>query len=205
MKKYLIIFTLIFSVFALGQVKQAYAQAGSMMGSQATSTPAQGAMQTASVETVLQDILSKQKVSTIQQLDLSKISDDDWEKLGDAVMEQAHPGQAHEVMDQMMGGEGSSTLRQMHINMGKAYLGYGNNGYGMMGGGFMGMMSGGGMMGFGANQAFQGQYPANGYGSMMGYNSYFGANNVLMSIALVALIVFLIAGTYYFLRQSNRK
>lgn len=204
MKKYLVTVALIFSIFALASGRQIHAQTGSMMGVQNTTTPSQGEMQTASVETVLQDILSQQKVSTIQQLDLSKISDDDWEKLGDAVMEQAHPGQAHEAMDQMMGGEGSASLRQMHIYMGRAYLGYGTNnnyGYGMMGGGFMG----GGMMGFGANQGFQGQYPGNGYGAMMGYNSYLGANNVLMSIALVALIVFLIAGTYYFLRQSHRK
>lgn len=191
-------------MFALGRARSAYAQAGSIMGNQDTNTLAQREMQTESIETVLQSILNQQKVSTIQQLDLSKISDETWEKLGDAVMEQAHPGQAHEAMDQMMGGEGSVSLRQMHINMGKAYLGYGN-GYGMMGGGFMGMMGGSGMMGFGANQGFQGQYPGYGFGGMMGYNNFPSGNNLLMSIVLIALIVFLISGTYYFLRQSYRK
>jgi len=112
-------------------------------------------LHTESIETVLQAILNQQKVSTIQRLDLSKISDDDWERLGDAVMELQHPGQAHEVMDQMMGGEGSDSLKAMHIYMGQRYLDCssdlgmmgGTSGMtgGMMGGNMMGMM-GGGMM-----------------------------------------------------------
>ena len=70
----------------------------------------------------------------MQNLNLTKINDTQWESLGDAVMEIQHPGQAHEIMDQMMGGEGSDSLKQMHINMGKGYLGYsGNYRYGMMG------------------------------------------------------------------------
>jgi hypothetical protein len=67
------------------------------------------------------------------------------------------------------------------------------------------MMGGGGMMGFGANQGFQGQYPSNWLGAMMGYNNLLGGSNLLISIALIALIVFLISGTYYFLRQLHRK
>src|SRR3989344_4681641 len=120
-------------------------------------------LHTESIETVLQAILNQQKVSTIQRLDLSKISDDDWERLGDAVMELQHPGQAHEVMDQMMGGEGSESLRQMHINMGKAYLGYGGNyGHEMMSGGMMGMMN---MMMEGGGNPMMGYFSTNPMGT----------------------------------------
>jgi len=111
---------------------------------------------TESVEIVLQGLLTKQKIDTIQKLDCEKINDDDFERLGDAVMEQQHPGQAHEVMDRMMGGEGSESLQRMHIAMGSNYLGCAiNSEFGMMGGGMMSMMMGGGgksMMGnFGSN------------------------------------------------------
>ncbi len=175
---------------------------GSMMGTQetpATST-SQGDMQVESVETVLQEILGQQKVSTIQQLDLSKVSDDDWERLGDAVMEVQHPGQAHEAMDRMMGGEGSESLRQMHINMGKAYLGYGGN-YGP------GMMGGGGMMGnWNNNSSLRGGgFPMMGFGSMMGYGGNAGVYGILGSVTWIALIVFLVAGAYYFIKQAGKK
>jgi len=147
-------------------------------------------LHTESIETVLQAILNQQKVSTIQRLDLSKISDDDWERLGDAVMELQHPGQAHEVMDQMMGGEGSEILRQMHINMGKAYLGYGGNyGSGMM---RDGMMGGGG-------------FPMMGFGSMMGYAGNSGVYGILGGITWIALVIFLVAGAYFFIKQAGKK
>jgi len=114
---------------------------------------------TESVEIVLQELLTNQKIETIQKLDCEKINDDDLERLGDAVMEQQHPGQAHEVMDQMMGGEGSESLRRIHIAMGSNYLGCGENStFGMMGSAFapesFGGTRGGGksMMGnFGSN------------------------------------------------------
>src|SRR3989338_697642 len=61
-----------------------------------------------------------------------KLTDEQLESIGDYYMEQMHPGEAHEMMDQMMGGEGSESLRQVHINMAKrlycnenVYIGYG--------------------------------------------------------------------------------
>jgi len=51
----------------------------------------------------------------------SELSDDQLEILGDYYMEQMHPGDLHEVMDERMGGEGSENLRLVHINMAKMF------------------------------------------------------------------------------------
>ena len=47
----------------------------------------------------------------------SQLSDDELEAIGEYYMEQMHPGQQHVMMDNMMGGEGSASLKQAHINM----------------------------------------------------------------------------------------
>jgi hypothetical protein len=138
---------------------------------------------TESVETVLQELLTKQQVDTIQKLDCEKVNDDDLERLGDAIMEQQHPGQAHEIMDQMMGGEGSESLQQIHIAMGSNYLGCGE------GSGF-GTGGGRGMMGF---------------GSMMGYGGFSNAHGLLAGTTWIALIIFLVAGAYFFIKQAGKK
>lgn len=150
-----------------------------------------------SVDVVLQEILDRQNVSNLKDLNISKISDDEFEELGDAIMETRHPGEAHEIMDEMMGGEGSESLRQMHINMGKAFFGYyetnyNENDYGM----------GMGMMGRTWDNSFN-RYPNQNMmaaPSMMGYG--FG---LLNSLTWIALITFLAAGTYFFIKQANKK
>lgn len=200
MKKTILAGLIIFSSLFLINIRTTYAQMGSMMGIDNGETQVntdEGHAE--SVETVLQDILNQQNVSTIQKLDVSKISDDEWERLGDAVMELQHPGQAHEAMDRMMGGEGSETLRQMHINMGQAYLGFstGNGYYGP------GMMMGGGMMGYN-NRNFNAPTGMMGFGSMMGYSSS-GAYGILGTATWVLAIAFFAAGTYYFIKQAGKK
>lgn len=201
MKKMFQLFLIVF-VGLVFSTQSVQAQMGSMMGpgndeSEVSTEEGHGE----SVEAVLQDILNKQSALTVQQLDLSKVSDEEWERLGDAVMELQHPGQAHEAMDRMMGGEGSESLRQMHINMGQAYLGYGNANYGagmMIGRGMMG----GGMMG-GWNKTDnnqRGDAP-----SMMGYGSFSGVHGVLTGITWIAFIVFLLTGAYFFIKQAGKK
>lgn len=79
------------------------------------------------------------------EISCDKLTDEQLEAMGDYYMEQMHPGEAHEMMDQMMGGEGSDSLKQMHIQMAKRL--YCNEDVGgMMGGGMMNMMGSGGMM-----------------------------------------------------------
>ncbi len=70
------------------------------------------------------------------------LTNEQLEMIGDYYMEQMHPGEAHEYMDEMMGGEGSVSLKQAHINIAKRIY-CNENVYGMMNGGIMGR----GMMG----------------------------------------------------------
>lgn len=53
-----------------------------------------------------------------ERIPYNQLTEDQFEEIGDYFME-LMVGEAHERMDQMMGGEGSEELRQVHINMGK--------------------------------------------------------------------------------------
>lgn len=69
-------------------------------------------------------IMSRQGVAEFRSIDCSKVLDGDFELLGDAIMERmVGYHELHEQMDDMMGGEGSASLRSMHIAMGKNWLG----------------------------------------------------------------------------------
>ena len=111
-----------------------------------------------------------------------KLSNEQLEAIGDYYMEQMHPGESHELRDSMMGGEGSESLKQVHINMAKRL--YCNEnvyiGYGMMGSGGMMNMMGRGMMG---------SYPASYDYSNYGYWSIFW---ILLFAAVIFLIVWII-------------
>ena len=140
-----------------------------------------------SLDSVLSEIKTSQNVSETSQVKCDKVSDEQFEKLGDSVMSVMHPNeQEHELMDQMMGGEGSQSLKAAHILMGKRYLGCvsGTSGYGMMGS--EGMM-GSGMMGMGGMM---------GYGGMMGQSNYFygwGWLSFLYQFLFLSLIILAIA------------
>src|SRR3989344_4392478 len=111
-----------------------------------------------------------------------KLTDEQLESIGDYYMEQMHPGEAHEIMDNMMGGEGSESLKQVHINMAKRL--YCNEnfyiGYGMMGSGRLTNMMGRGMMG---------SYPASYDYSNYGYWNIF---LILLFAAVFFLTVWII-------------
>lgn len=127
--------------------------------------------------------LIKSKVSC------NDLTDNQLEIIGDYFMEQMHPGELHEIMDERMGGESSASLKQIHINMAKSfYCGE----YGIMSAGMMNMMmgrSGFGMMNginFGGNDMMNGYY--SGYGIFgMGFFGW-----VFMLLAIAALVLFII-------------
>ncbi len=110
-----------------------------------------------------------------------ELSNGQLEAIGEYYMEQMHPGEAHKIMDNMMGGEGSESLKQVHINMAKRL--YCNEDVGgMMGGGMMAMM-GNNMMG-----NSPGYY---GYDSF-GYGSFWNIVWLIFLIGVIALIIWLI-------------
>jgi len=130
-----------------------------------------------SLDIVLVQLLAKYDTDTASDLSCAAVSNDDFERLGDAVMESMHPGQAHEAMDAMLGGEGSARLAAVHIGMGKNYLGctaYNNN-----------FAQGGGMMG------------GFGMGSWGFVGGIWAINGVLVGILLVVLI-------RYFWNRGNK-
>jgi len=99
---------------------------------------------------ILEGIRAKQGLGPDEAIDPRKVNNEDLEELGEAVMSVMIPDeQQHELMDQMMGGEGSWSLARMHRRMGYNYLSGGGFGmHGMFGGrrGFRGGMMGQGMM-----------------------------------------------------------
>ncbi|MBI2671062.1 hypothetical protein HYX18_03755 [Candidatus Woesearchaeota archaeon] len=119
---------------------------------------------------------AKTKLLIDSGISCSKLTDEQLEEIGDYYMEQMHPGEAHELMDKMMGGEDSESLKQVHINMAKRL--YCNEEFG----GMMGMMNmmGGGMMG-----NYPGVYGYSNYG-------YWNIFWILLLIAVIFLIVWLV-------------
>lgn len=103
---------------------------GTSVSSEATSTP--------ELQGALSEIYASQGVDANAKIDCAKVTDAEFEKLGDAYMGLMVPDESrHEAMDTMMGGEGSESLSQAHINMGRSYLGcwsgYDGSPLGMMG------------------------------------------------------------------------
>lgn len=132
-----------------------------------------------------------------QKIACEDLSEDDLELIGDYYMEQMHPGEAHEAMDEMMGGEGSESLRQMHINMARSFYCGEHDAMGpqsmqtMMSGGMMGNnMMMGGMMG--NNMMYTGQA-----GQAMMYGSWTFTNTLLA----VVIAVLFFGGTYLLMKR----
>src|SRR3989344_4672026 len=111
----------------------------------------------------------------------SQLTNGQLEEIGDYYMEQMHPGEAHEIMDKMMGGEGSESLKQVHINMARRLYCDEASDYGMMESeGMRGMMNriGGSMM--------DNYQPHHSYG----YWNLFRIVLLVTAISLIALLLY---------------
>lgn len=132
----------------------------------------------------------------------SKLTENQLEILGDYLMEQMHPGEAHEAMDKMMGGEGSESLRQMHIAMAKRI--YCNDVSGMVNYGMMGMMGYGGMRNMMAGNFGYGMMGYPSYGMMGGYG-YWGLLNFLSLVLVIGLIILVYLWIVKLWKQISKK
>jgi uncharacterized membrane protein len=83
------------------------------------------------IQEVIKEIRNELNLNNNDKIDPDKVPESLLEELGEAVMSEIHPNESeHEWMDDMMGGEGSTSLKTMHITMGYRYLeGYYNNVY----------------------------------------------------------------------------
>jgi len=108
------------------------------------------------MDAALKDILASQASTLLYALDCSKITNEQFIKVGDAIMAPVTGDETHHsAMENLKGGEESTTTRAMHTMMGKAYLSCspglieteGSSGMGGMGNSSMNMMTGSGMIG----------------------------------------------------------
>jgi uncharacterized membrane protein len=134
------------------KVKSIFVMAVLMSGALASvfmTSQARGETQEKTLDDALKDIQQSQGIKPGESVDCSKVTDKQFEEVGDGFMSVVHPNrQQHDFMDRMMGGDGSQSLAYMHRMMGARYLGCYNNddydgygmgnmmGYGMMGNGF---------------------------------------------------------------------
>lgn len=134
----------------------------------------------------------------------SKLTESQLEMIGDYLMEKMHPGEAHELMDRMMGGEGSESLRLMHVAMAKRLycndvndsVNYGMMGYGMMKS--FGNKNYGGMMGM-----MGGNF---GYGMMGNYSyGYLGFLNFLSVVLVIGLVILVYMWIFKLWKEMSRK
>lgn len=124
------------------------------------------------------EMLVKNRVSC------SSLSNEQLENIGEYYMELMHPRELHETMDARMGGEGSESLKQVHINIAKMmYCGETSAmpmsmmNIMMNRGGFGGMMN---------------NWFGSGYGMMGGSYPAFGGFMMIFWILVIILIVYLL-------------
>lgn len=131
-----------------------------------------------------------------------ELTNEQFEMIGDYYMEQMHPGEAHEMMHKMMGGEDSETTRQMHVSMAKSI--YCSEDVGMenmmnsntgnmmgMGGGMMNMMTG--------DDIVDMKNMGGSYGS---YNSGFV---VISWVTYILMIILIVSAIYWLIKSANRR
>lgn len=138
------------------------------------------------IEEVLEIIRKDLNLKKESQINPDKVKDKYLEELGEAVMSLMHPDERqHELMDNMMGGEGSKSLESAHIMMGYRYLS-GNNSNGNFGSGMMGRAWGMPMHG---SVAYQRGWHGNSFFSIPGGGFMFFGLIILIAV-IIAVYVF---------------
>lgn len=162
---------------------------------------------------VIAEIRTAQGLKADQTIDCSKVTDAQFEEVGEAWMDLMIPDpQRHEMMDRMMGGPGSASLANAHRMMGARYLGcISDDSYGgMMMPGMMGFAGGygahgGNTMGYGgAFGSRAGPGMMGGYGGYGGWMHSWGGGIVMWLIMLVVigLVVYLIVASNHHRNQT---
>ena len=189
MKKFIISLLIVFSLFLTGA---GFVQAN-MMGYGGNDGIAK--LSNANIDTALQDIYKDQNISDPDKINCSKITDEQFENLGDAYMGLGITEAQHTAMENMMGGEESTTLKQAHINMGRAYIGcWANyNGVALK----MSMMGGS----YSTDKNYRGGMM--GWGSMMG-RGYISSGMVFNWLTSLAILIFVILGIVALLKYIKK-
>jgi len=156
---------------------------------------AHGNQESKTTNVIVQDILTDQNITNQKSISCSNIDNHTFEELGDAVMSERHPDlKIHEYMDNMMGGEGSQTLKDSHIIMGKEYLGcIDDNSYSMMSDS---MMNGSVM---GSTSLMNDSSNLNNYDSMMNWN--YSGMGAFMGVFGITAWIFLILGIIWIIKN----
>lgn len=172
-----------------------------------------------SIDSIISDIRKEQGLKESDKINPDKVSPRLLDELGDSIMDRmAGSSDRHELMDRMMGGEGSQNLISMHQRMAYNYLSgnssrFNNNmgfGYSSMPGydGMMGMMYG---YPYNNNNGNRGGYPMmwnNGYGMMGGWGfggMIMGFIFLIVIIAVVLIIIFAIKSRGTFANISGNE
>ncbi len=146
------------------------------------------------LDEIMTDLLQKYSKAKIQDLSCMELTDEDFEKIGDGVMEDMHRGEAHRRMDQMMGGEGSSSLQAAHIRMGREYMGCAQNSA-VVDGNTQEQEGGGSMMG---NFGMMGS-------QMVGGSVYTGVFGLLWTVTWILIVILLVVMIRYFWNKGKDK
>lgn len=128
------------------------------------------------------------------RISCDELTEDQLETIGDYYMEQMHPREAHEIMDKMMGGEGSESLRNIHTNIAESFYCGNSN---AMSPGMMNMVGGGGY-GMMANDF--------GYGMMGNWSPFgwgFGFISMLVFWGLIIWLIVWLIKTYSIKSESS--
>ena len=120
----------------------------------------------------------------------SELSEEQLESIGEYYMEQMHPGELHEIMDERMGGEGSESLRQAHIRIARVFY---CGDHGMMSRGMIDVMMGRSGTSMMENNRFY-------YRGEENYGSLYGD---LLLIFLIVIIIVVILLIFWIAKQSQ--